>query len=142
MEFRLVNAENTYSLRQKILRPHQPLSACQYAGDDKGFHFAAIQDGKILSVVSFAPEDKAEFAEKNQYRIRGMATDDSVQGKGVGSGLLLAALAHARELGIRFVWCNAREKAIPFYERHGFQCVGDLFEIEGIGPHKVMFRRC
>ena len=36
------------------------------------------------------------------------------------------------------IWCNARIRAVPMYERRGFVIVSDIFEIEGIGPHHDM----
>lgn len=41
--------------------------------------------------------------------------------------------AWGAEKGIPLFWCDARE-------RHGFTGESDFFEIEGIGPHKVMKR--
>lgn len=140
MEIREIRAEETYPLRHKILRPSQALSACIYAGDLEGFHFGAIKNAQLLAVASFAPENKKDFSSLNQYRLRGMATDADWQGRGIGTALLSEAIGVLSRRGISFFWCNARERAIPFYERQGFQTIGDLFVIEDIGPHKVMFR--
>ena len=38
------------------------------------------------------------------------------------------------------LWCNARIKAVPFYERNGFAIHGGPFEIAGIGTHYLMHR--
>ena len=39
------------------------------------------------------------------------------------------------------LWCNARIKAVPFYQSVGFQEIGDLFDIKDIGPHYYMYKR-
>ena len=39
------------------------------------------------------------------------------------------------------VWCNARLVAIDFlYRSIGFKIVGEIFDIEGIGPHYYMYK--
>lgn len=39
------------------------------------------------------------------------------------------------------MWCNGRTVARGFYERHGYEAVGDEFVIEGVGPHHVFLRK-
>jgi predicted GNAT family N-acyltransferase len=36
------------------------------------------------------------------------------------------------------MWCNARQSAEAFYQRHGWQGVSEPFVIEPIGPHRRM----
>ena len=38
------------------------------------------------------------------------------------------------------VWCNARLVAVNFYKSVGFKITGELFGIEGIGPHYYMYK--
>ena len=78
------------------------------------------------------------FEGEGQWRIRGMATDAAYQGRGAGSLVLKELLKWGRENGVRSFWCNAREPAIRFYERHGFSIHSELFDIPTAGPHKVM----
>lgn len=67
-----------------------------------------------------------------------MATEPAFQGFGYGGEVLDGLLAWGRSQKLPLFWCNAREKAIPFYERHGFSIESELFDIKGIGPHKIM----
>ena len=39
------------------------------------------------------------------------------------------------------VWCNARLVAVDFYRSIGFKISGNLFDIEGIGPHYYMYKK-
>jgi predicted GNAT family N-acyltransferase len=39
------------------------------------------------------------------------------------------------------LWCNAREKAVKFYQNNGFEIIGEPFEIEKVGTHYVMFKK-
>lgn len=36
------------------------------------------------------------------------------------------------------IWCNARIKAVNFYENLGFEKLGDKFMIPEIGEHYIM----
>lgn len=140
MEVRPISTEETIELRSRVLRPNQPRAACFYERDAVAMHFGAFAGGHLVSIVTAHPEEHPLFSARGQWRIRGMATDFGEQGKGYGGAVLRALLAWGKEKGIPLFWCNARERAIPFYERHGFTVESELFEIEGIGPHKVMKR--
>jgi GNAT superfamily N-acetyltransferase len=68
-----------------------------------------------------------------------MATAHGNQGGGLGTKLMKFALEDARKLGFSPIfWCNARIKAVPFYQRNGWQIASDEFDVPGIGPHFVM----
>lgn len=59
------------------------------------------------------------------------------RGKGVGSALLQAVLAQARQHGLTQVMLNAQCSALGFYERLGFVAEGPVFDDAGI-PHRRM----
>lgn len=138
MEVREIPAEATYPLRSRILRPGQPLEANHYPMDTLGVHFGLFDGARLISVVTAHPEDNARFPGQGHWRIRGMATEEGLQGRGLGLKVLLHLLAWGRARGIPLFWCNAREKAISFYERQGFKVESELFDLPKIGPHKVM----
>lgn len=135
---RRISAEDCVPLRSQVLRPNHPLSESRFPLDGISVHFGAFRGGDLISVVSAHPENK--FGGLSEWRIRGMATDPSVQGQGAGGILLQTLLAWGRTEGVPLFWCNARETAIVFYERHGFTVESALFDIAGVGPHKVMKR--
>ena len=82
-----------------------------------------------------------DWSEATTWRLRGMATRADLQGKGIGSMVLKAALEHVGTEGGELIWCNARVSALAFYERAGFRTWGEPWEIPGHGPHVVMWRR-
>jgi GNAT superfamily N-acetyltransferase len=141
MNVRQLETKEVIPLRALILRPGQPLEASHYPADPKAVHFGLELKSEIVCVVTAHPEASAAVADAlNPWRIRGMATHSGFQGHGFGSKVLTALLDWARLEKIDWFWCNARAKAIPFYERHGFETVSELFELPLIGPHKVMRR--
>ncbi|MGE3262162.1 MAG: GNAT family N-acetyltransferase [Bacteriovoracia bacterium] len=141
MQVREIPTEATFDLRHRVLRPSQPISECQYPADGQAVHFGVFEEERLCSVVTAHPENSPLFPCEGQWRIRGMATEPGAQGRGLGSLGLKALLAWAEAHRVSFFWCNAREGAIPFYLRHGFTVASELFDLPGIGPHKVMFRQ-
>ena len=66
-----------------------------------------------------------------------MATEPSEQGKGYGKMVLNDVIAYlSKETESEILWCNARTTAFGFYEKMGFNIVGDEFDIPNLGPHK------
>jgi GNAT superfamily N-acetyltransferase len=68
-----------------------------------------------------------------------MATLPEVRGKGCGVRLLQACVETALERSVPLLWCNARETAVGFYSKQGWQILGARFEIPTVGPHFRMF---
>eukprot|EP00163_Fabomonas_tropica_P015379 TRINITY_DN28173_c0_g1_i1.p1 TRINITY_DN28173_c0_g1~~TRINITY_DN28173_c0_g1_i1.p1 ORF type:complete len:190 (+),score=9.46 TRINITY_DN28173_c0_g1_i1:142-711(+) len=154
-----IPARATRGIRQQVLRPNQPPSACHYPLDEQttSGHYGAYRldnvvgavntsepdDSQLVGVASVyheAPEGTEDVPGRSAWRIRGMATLPTHQGQGIGSDLIQACVRHAMSHGGNVIWCNARTTAIPFYAKHGFVTEGDEFEIEGIGPHYVLVR--
>lgn len=67
-----------------------------------------------------------------------MAALPSVRGRGTGTAILLALIAHARGEGASALWANVRTPALSLYRRAGFRVVSEEFELPEIGPHVVM----
>jgi predicted GNAT family N-acyltransferase len=93
----------------------------------------AYIDGEIVGCATLQLDPR----EGCKYRIRGMAVDSEFRNRGIGSDIVkkLQNEVKKEDTGI---WCNARIKAVPMYERCGFKIVSEIFEIEGIGPHHDM----
>lgn len=145
--------EQTYSLRNLVLRPGQSRDACIFVSDKDplGFHLGAFikssgEQSEPVCVASFHPEvfpsvqSDHLIAAKHPYRLRGMATHPDFTRKKIGTALLEMGIGHLRALGSDLLWFNARQKAFGFYQSMGFDFGSELFEIEGVGLHKVMLK--
>jgi GNAT superfamily N-acetyltransferase len=139
-----VSAEVTYPLRQRVLRPHQPVRTVGFPGeaDPRAGTYAARDDaGEVVGTATVYPEPCPwRPTDPGAWRLRGMATDPELRGCGVGTAVLDAALAHVAAEGGTLVWCTARTPARAFYERAGFAAHGEVFEEPVIGPHVRMWR--
>jgi len=77
---------------------------------------------------------------QNPYRLRGMATHPNFRRQGFASELMNTAFEYLTKLECDILWCKARVVALDYYEFMGFNKIGDVFEIEGIGPHYFMYK--
>lgn len=136
--------EATRPLRQRLLRPHQSLDDLRREGDDDpgaGFFAALTDDGTVIATASVLHERCPWQPERTDaWRLRGMATEPALGGRGFGTAVLTAALNHVATNGGRLVWCNARTPALPFYLRAGFVPHGEESDEPQIGPHRCMWR--
>lgn len=143
MTVRLITPADTLPLRQLVLRPGGRAADCIWPGDEApgAFHLGSFLDDQLISIGSFQPGGHPHLSAHRPYRLRGMATHPNARGKGAGRALLHFALDHLRGLGADLLWCNARCGAVPFYALLGFTVTGPVFDMAGIGPHQVMWRR-
>ncbi len=142
----IIAPQQTHVLRHTVLRPHQTLAEMIYDRDEEPgtIHLGAIQttdDGSnhVFGCVTLnfdAPMPGQP--EQGDVQLRAMAVDKASQGLGVGRALVEQAFVEAAERGGRRIWCNARVRAMGFYQRLGFIAHGQEFQIPIIGPHYVM----
>lgn len=77
-----------------------------------------------------------------ERQLRQLAVEPLMQGQGIGSALVRACETRAAEQGCEMLWLNARDTAIAFYTRLGYESVGAEFvsHLTGI-PHVRMEKR-
>ncbi|HEU0131684.1 MAG TPA: GNAT family N-acetyltransferase [Mycobacteriales bacterium] len=137
-EIRVVGPADTAELRQRVLRPRWTVER-MLAESDPVPGIAVVEDGRVVACASVRPEPMPGDPRDGDWRLRGMASDPDLRGRGYGALALAGALDHARERGGTRVWCNARTGALGFYEKHGFTVVGEEFVLPEGGPHHLAF---
>jgi GNAT superfamily N-acetyltransferase len=139
-----IQAQDTLSIRQKLLVPNHDLQLAKFEGDedeDISFHLGAFEDSKLVSVASFFYDRNPLFQDLHQYQLRGMATIKEFQGKGLSQELLNVAFPIIKQNFCTLLWCNARISARGFYEKVGFKALnGETFNITYIGDHVLMYK--
>lgn len=137
-----VTADDILPLRSRVLRNGMPEQDCRFVTDimDGSFHLGFYEEGNLVSISSWHRQKKEGY-EGEGFQLRGMATEPEYRGKGFGAKVANFGLTFLRGKNVDYVWCNARKVAWPFYSALGFEFISDEFEIEGIGPHKVMYLR-
>lgn len=139
-----INASDTYQIRQQVLIPNHDPKKVKFENDDDddiSFHLGAFVESKLVSVASFFYDRNTLFKDQHQYQLRGMATLPEFQSRGLSSELLNMAFPIIKQNFCTLLWCNARTSAVGYYEKVGFQKFDEnVFEIEGIGSHILMFK--
>lgn len=138
-----ISAEETYPIRHKILRPHQSFEDSKYDTDhlDTTLHVGAIADGTIISIASFSKVTHHELTSSKQYQLRAMATLPEFRRQNMGKSIVAYAEKVLKEKKIDFIWCKARIEVKGYYEKLGFEPMGDVFEYPGLGPHIIMVKK-
>lgn len=137
-----IDADLTIPLRQQVLKPHLSRDQCYMPEDflTTTFHIGVLFGGELITVCTFMLESHEHLHAGFPYRLRGMATDSRYWDQGFGSIALQEGISHLRKLRCDLLWCNARQNAFGFYQKHGFNFYGPMFDIDRIGPHKVMYK--
>lgn len=129
-------------LRRDVLRPGLELSAAAYDEDRHSttLHFGAfLQNREAIGCATVLLKGKPGDP---QWQLRGMATHPDYIRRGVGSRLLaFAEESLAKATPGRLLFANAREVAVPFYEKQGWELSSDKFDVPGIGPHFQITKR-
>lgn len=145
IDIRFVSSADVRPLRREVLRVDMPDATVEFEGDDETgtFHLAAVDaSGSVVAVSSWMRRPLAEEPTADALQLRGMATTRILQGSGLGARLLKHGFDHARSQSVVWVWANARDSALTFYRRNGFEVIGGGF-VESVTrlPHHRVRRR-
>ncbi|MEQ9108484.1 MAG: GNAT family N-acetyltransferase [Limnobacter sp.] len=125
----LVNGEWASTIRRSVFIEEQGIDESEEwdKHDSNSTHVVAWFDDQAVGTARLLPEGK----------IGRMAVLPEFRSRGIGSAMLLALLAVAREQKMQVVRLSAQQQAIEFYSRHGFVPQGDAHSEVGI-PHQWM----
>lgn len=135
-----ITSEETFSVRSPVLREGLPIESCIFEGDNltSTKHFGLFFDEKLTAIVSVFKNNNSTFNQENQFQIRGMAVLMEFQKLGFGKELVLHCEQFIKNQNGTLIWFNARESAALFYEKLGYEKIGNLFNSEGVGLHYIM----
>jgi GNAT superfamily N-acetyltransferase len=131
-------------LRMAVLRDGTPSQDPRYADDDTegSVNLGIRESGLLVACSTWLPRPWPLDQTAPATQLRGMAVAKHLQSKGLGNILLQAGITRAKTLESTYVWARARDRALYFYERNGFETIGDQFidEASGLGHHLVMLK--
>ena len=141
-EVKFTDPEGGVKLRSEILRPNGMLPFSGIDGEylDSSFTVGAFDKDKLVSIVTFIKDSNELFSQKNQYIMRALVTDPDYRGQHAASHVVEFGMNELKKRGAELVWFKARVYAIPFYEKNGFETIGEEFMIPGICMHKIMYK--
>ncbi|MES2618803.1 MAG: GNAT family N-acetyltransferase [Bacteroidota bacterium] len=128
--------QQSIALRRKILRVPLGLNFTEeeLQQEAEQMHigcFTEIQLCGILILVKY---------NSTTVKMRQVAVDDTMQGKGIGRVMVVFAEQWAITNGYTLMSLHARETAVPFYLTLGYSIDGHQFEEVGI-PHYKMIKK-
>ena len=130
--------EQYFRLRWEVLRKPwgQPEGSERDNMENETIHAAAFaEDGEIIGA------GRLQFNSDFEAQIRYMAVSKRVQGEGIGSAVLCYLEEQAEKKGAKTIVLDAREPAVPFYMKHGYEIVGVSYILFGEIPHKKMRKK-
>ena len=131
-------------LRMSVLRDGTPSQDPRYAEDDTAgsVHLGIRESGVLIACSTWLPRPWPLDIDASATQLRGMAVAKHLQSKGLGNILLQAGITRAKAHESTYVWARARDRALYFYERNGFETIGDQFidEASGLAHHLVMLK--
>jgi predicted GNAT family N-acyltransferase len=133
----LRDLDAAFTIREKVFVQGQGVPADdEYDQHDRQAttrHYLALVDGQPAGAARWRPTD-------NGVKLERFAVLDEFRNQGVGQALVKAVLAdvHAEAPDAAQVYLHAQLRAIPLYERTGFQKVGDMFEECDIQHYKMV----
>jgi GNAT superfamily N-acetyltransferase len=138
----------THEVRWPVLRKGLTREDCVFSGDElpTTIHLGAFKDLEIVGVTTLLEKQKKEIQEEypqtaSMYQLRGMAVLEDYQGHNIGTQLLHHAEEKIKGLKADVLWFHARTSAVKFYQKMGYQVIGEEIYLEPAGPHFKMAKR-
>ena len=121
-----IDAAATHDLRRRVLRSGTPTTEVRWDDDELPVtnHLGVMVDGHLVAVSTWILRPHPDHPAIPGVQLRGMATDPTMQGRGIGALLLREGLRRSAAAGAGLVWARARDTAVPFYVAHGFETFG------------------
>lgn len=128
--------EQMIQLRYLILRKPLGLEFTEneLEEDREDILLGCFENNKLIGCCALKKMDK------NTMRLRQMAVNAGLQGKGIGRAILVFAENITRDFGYNKMIMHARKGAIGFYEKLGYATYGEEFT-EVTLPHYAMEKK-
>lgn len=144
MVVREISALDTYQIRHLVLWPHIQLRKDCVIDIDlnkNAIHLGVFIDNQLVCIGSLFEMTNSKLSFKKQYRLRAMATHPDYRNRNAGKLLIESSISLLRTKGYNLLWCDAREVALGFYSKLGFELVDEWYNIKNVGRHKLLFYR-
>ena len=141
--YKTISSAQAVPIRGAILRPSQPEHKSVYPldEDENALHLGAMKNGELVGIASIYKEDATRKDLSDAWRLRGMATIESVRGEGHGRQLVEMMMQYIAYNGGGNLWFNARPNVQGFYEKLGFQLEGEPYDVGQDGTRILMWQQ-
>jgi ribosomal protein S18 acetylase RimI-like enzyme len=130
--------ERYFDLRWKVLRApwHQPKGSEQDDREADSVHLMLCDASRMPLAIG-----RLQLNSPQEAQIRFMAVDPTATRQRLGTAVLKALEHRAAVMGARTIVLNARQQAIPFYQKHGYTITGDAETMFGSVLHVRMTKQ-
>ena len=129
--------EQYYDIRYRILRePWGEPKGSECDETDQSSYNIMLRDSNDIPIAV----GRLHFNSADEAQVRYMAVDTHAQGKQYGAVVLNELERYAKEQGVKSVLLEARENAIPFYERNGYHITKKSYLLFGVIQHYTMVK--
>ncbi len=130
-----IDWERYFDLRWRVLRApwQQPKGSEKDDREADSVHLMLCDASRMPLAIG-----RLHLNSPYEAQIRFMAVDPMVTRQGLGATVLKALEERAVEAGARRIVLNAREQAIPFYQKHGYLVTGEAETMFGSVFHSRM----
>ena len=137
-----ITTDELLPLRMAVLRDGTPSQDPTYKQDNFPgcVHLGIYEGEELIACSSWIPQAWPLDETLPAIQLKGMAVAKRMQGSGIGAELLSAGVRHCENENAHYVWARARDSALSFYTRNGFDVFGEQFvdEATGMSHHLVM----
>lgn len=133
IEYGSKDYDATIELRYRILREPLGIGYAEWdrSQDVHDTHVAAWLNERLVGCLVLTDLGNGIL------KMRAVAVESSMQGKGIGRGMVEFSEAFARDNGFATVKLSARVTAIPFYLNLGYEVISEEY-VEVTIPHRMM----
>ena len=89
-------------------------------------------------VLAYGRLDRKNF---NEFQIYQMVVEPKYQRQGLGTIILQTLITIATDRGASLIVLNARVAKVQFYQKHGFQSIGEVFASPSTGVPHIKMRK-
>ncbi len=126
--------ESYYDLRYRILR--EPLGkergSERNEGDATGIHFALYDNDDLKAIA------RLDHAGESNTQVRFVAVETELQGRGYGRQIMEATEKSAKIEGSTKMILHARDYAIDFYLKLGYEIIAPSYKLFDVLQHYLM----
>ena len=126
---------NAVKLRERILRkPLGSIFSVEELDDEKNhIQVAGFIEGELLATALLVVEEL-------EIKMQRVVVKEDFQNQLIGSQMMIYCENIAEKIGVKNIYCHARDSAINFYLINDYQKCGDYFDEDGI-PHLKMIKK-
>lgn len=143
LSLKIVKSDDLLNLRSKILRNNLDPNLCRFPGDKEinSFHVGAFNGNTLIGGVSVMKNECKKKELPNCFQLRGLFVDKEFQHNGVGKTIVNFVENQLKDIGVDYLWMNARESAVLFYLKLNYSNSKISYVINEIGLHYLMYKK-